>query len=75
MHLFNVTNKFGEYAEIGGITADRVDQMTAKYFYQHMLRYRAQEHWQIVSAEQDNMAGAKKNDDRKSGTLRNIRSV
>jgi hypothetical protein len=53
MYLFNVTNKFGEYAEAGGVKANEVDQMTAKYFYNHMLKYRAQEHWQIVSIEQN----------------------
>jgi hypothetical protein len=39
--MFNVTNK------------NEVDQMTAEYFYLHMLKYRAQEHWQIVSIEQN----------------------
>jgi len=53
MYLFNVTNKFGDYAEAGGIKANQVDQMTAEYFYRHMLKYRAQEHWQIVSIEQN----------------------
>jgi len=57
MYLFNVTNKFGEYAEAGGIKANQVDQMTAEYFYTHMIKYRAQEHWQIVSVEQNKIKG------------------
>jgi hypothetical protein len=47
MYLFNVVNKYGEYAEYQSLRGEQISIITAECLYKLMLMDRSEEQWEI----------------------------
>jgi hypothetical protein len=55
MYLFNVVNKYGEYAEYQSLRGEQISIITAECLYKLMLMDRSEEQWEIKGGKYESI--------------------